>query len=70
MDFKTRTFCDRGKEGATEFAAAFFTGKLHWSFKPINEKIWIVRIKTKFFTYFFTVINVDASMDEMENEVK
>jgi hypothetical protein len=43
MDLKTRTCCERGMEGATEFAVAFLTLKQlvndTASFKPINERI-------------------------------
>jgi hypothetical protein len=74
MDLNTRTICYRGKEEAGyRMCRSLLTVKQlingTVSFKLVKERICTVRIKTKFFT-FFKVINMDASVDDIENEVK
>ena len=63
MDMKSHTICYSGKKtGIKEFCVAFVIKRdikdIILDFKPINEKICTLRIKTKIFNV--TLINVHA----------
>jgi exonuclease III len=72
-DLKTHTTCYSGKEvGDRDSGVAFVTDKqiknAILDFKPVNERICTLRIKTKFFN--LTAINAHAPMDDKEAAVK
>ena len=73
MDLKAHTICYSGKkDGVKEFGVAFIIKKeikgSILDFKPVNERICTLRIKTQFFNV--TMINVHAPTEDKDIEVK